>query len=356
MYYIILFIQGLLSFFYPCVLPMIPLYMSYITSDLDSNEKNYQKKVFINTSLFILGIWTTFLILSVLFSVVGSALGNYKDFLIVGGGLLIILFGLHHLNIIQFNIFNFQKNIDIDKKKENNYLASFMLGLIISFSWSPCIGPVLSSILVLVTTHGQILTALLQMLIYVIGFTIPFLLLGLFTTRVMKWLNQNRKIISYTKLIGGFLILVTGLYLVFNQGLIIYKRSTIGAVFDKTYTIENSSIRLKDSLGKKVIIYFLDSSCNQCFKEIPVINEYYEKNKDQYSIIAIVKNSHSVPEKFIKELNMPTIYDDKKELFLYFDINQTPSYIILDKDLQLRKQVIGLFKESDAKEILDSIK
>lgn len=350
MKYLILFVQGILSFFYPCVLPMIPLYVSYLALGINKEDKNYQKRLFLNTMFFVFGIWTTFLTLSILFAFFGSAFINYKDYLIIIGGLVIFIFGLSQLEVLNIKSFSFNKLLKLNKLEKSNFLTSYILGLTISTSWTPCLGPALSTVMVLITAHGQIIQAIWQMFIYALGFTIPFILLGLFTDKILKLLKRNNKLIEYTKLISGIIIIVTGLYLVLSQVIVMYQRHNIGEVYNKVFITNENEVKLANNFGHKSIYFFLDSGCGQCRKEIPHINEYHKNHPDK-KVVAIVRNNVIYPEDFIEELKVDTIYDENNELFLYFNASQTPSYILVDEEGKIIKNILGMFDEQTVKDI-----
>ena len=206
---------GLLSFLSPCVLPLIPGYISYV-SGKSLNELLEEKKVNITPIiLFTVGFSIIFIAFGATSSLIGKILLNNSIELRIFSGLIIILFSLQIIGIINLNFLNFEKRLDT--KKSANVFSSVLVGMAFGFGWTPCIGPILGSILALAAVEQTLLKAVLLLLFYSLGLAIPFILSGFLIQKFMlisKNLKRNINIISKT---GGFILLVTGILILTNQ-------------------------------------------------------------------------------------------------------------------------------------------
>jgi len=217
--FFLVFIEGIVSFFSPCVIPLIPLYISYLVGSSNETSENGKmifdrKKVFINTIFFVLGISFAFFILGMTFTAVGSFLNSNRLLFTRIAGILVIILGLFQLGLFNIKFLNQERKIhlNIDNKKVNPFVA-FLLGFTFSFAWTPCVGPALSSVLIFASSSNSYIIGNLLVLLYTLGFIIPFLLLGLFTTQVINFLDKHRNIVKYTVKIGGVLLILIGIIL-----------------------------------------------------------------------------------------------------------------------------------------------
>ena len=206
---------GLLSFLSPCVLPLIPGYISYV-SGKSLNELLEEKKVNITPIvLFTVGFSLIFISFGATSSLIGKILLNNSIELRIFSGLIIILFSLQIIGIINLNFLNFEKRLDT--QKSSNIFSSILVGMAFGFGWTPCIGPILGSILALADVEQTLLKAVLLLLFYSLGLAIPFILSGFLIQKFMlisKNLKRNINIISKT---GGFILLGTGILILTNQ-------------------------------------------------------------------------------------------------------------------------------------------
>lgn len=214
--FIFVFLEGLLSFFSPCVIPLLPVYMGFLAgsagTERDGVIEYQRKKVFLNTAFFVLGISFAFFLLGTSFTLIGKLLGSYRYLLIKISGILIILLGLVQLDFIQFSFLQRERKLHFNvADKKVNPLVALILGFTFSFAWTPCIGPALSSVLILVSGAKSTGIGYLLILVYAVGFLLPFLLLGLFTSQVLNFLKEKKKFVKYTIKAGGVLLILMGL-------------------------------------------------------------------------------------------------------------------------------------------------
>lgn len=213
--YVLVFMEGLLSFFSPCVIPLLPVYMGYLAGSAKTEHDGVivyeRRRVFLNTAFFVLGISFAFLLLGTSFTLLGKLLGEHRYLLIRISGILIILLGLIQLDFIQFSFLQRERKLNYEvTDKRVNPLVALVLGFTFSFAWTPCIGPALSSVLILVSGAKNTVLGFLLILLYALGFLIPFLLLGLFTSQVLNFLKRKRNLVKYTIKAGGILLIIIG--------------------------------------------------------------------------------------------------------------------------------------------------
>ena len=207
---------GFISFLTPCVLPIIPGYISYITGK-NLNEINQDKRqVLIKTILFSIGFSTIFNILGVTASAVGNILLFFSNELRIAAGIIIILFSLQMLGFLNFQFLNQEKRIET-KGYKDNYIFPFVVGSAFAFGWTPCIGPVLGSILALSATEASISKGILLLSFYSLGLAIPFILSGYFMNKFLVSKKGFGKYYNRVTKTGGVILLITGILIATNQ-------------------------------------------------------------------------------------------------------------------------------------------
>ena len=211
----IAFGAGLISFLSPCVLPLIPGYISFI-SGASLNELLENKKINIfPLILFTLGFSTVFIIFGAAASYLGQVLLQNSEILRIIAGLIIIIFSLQLIGIINISFLNFEKKIYT--KKNDNIWFSFIVGMAFGFGWTPCIGPILGSILALASTEETIFKAVVLLSFYSLGLAIPFILSGYLMQRFLMFSKNFKKNINYISKSGGIILLITGILILTNQ-------------------------------------------------------------------------------------------------------------------------------------------
>ena len=211
----IAFGAGLISFLSPCVLPLIPGYISFISGS-SLNELIEKKKVNpVPLVLFSLGFSFVFIIFGAAASFLGQLLLENSRLLRIIAGLIIIIFSFQLIGIININFLNFEKKIYT--RRSNNIWFSFIVGMAFGFGWTPCIGPILGSILALASTEETILRAIILLTFYSLGLAIPFILSGYLIQRFLMFSKNFKKNINLVSKIGGFILLITGILILTNQ-------------------------------------------------------------------------------------------------------------------------------------------
>ncbi|WP_105615154.1 cytochrome c biogenesis CcdA family protein [Vallitalea okinawensis] len=213
----VVFVEGLLSFLSPCILPLIPVYISYLagaTIDEIQHDQSLRRTMLLNSFGFILGISTVFIILGAGASSIGSFFVTYDVLFRKVGAIIIIIFGLFSTGILKINFLNYERRLNV-KNKSPKFINAFLLGATFSFGWTPCIGPILGSVLLLASTSSTT-EAMFMLLVYSIGMTIPFFLTTLLVGRAMRQFKKVYKYFNTIKIISGVLLIIMGIAMYFD--------------------------------------------------------------------------------------------------------------------------------------------
>ena len=372
------FLEGLISFFSPCIIPLLPLYMGYLAGNAKIKTKDgkiiYKRKiVFLYTLCFVLGISTSFFILGLSFTALGTFFKEYKSILAVVGGIIIIILGCHQLKIININFLQKEKKLNINMNPNKmNPIVAFLLGFVFSFAWTPCVGPALSSVLIMASSAESMLVGNLLVFIYAIGFIIPFLVLGLFTGEVLNYLKKNQHILKRIVQIGGILLILVGSYMIItnidinlsskvNENCGIDKETGLASCKTgnttsnkQNYRVEKFTLKDQDNKNyewedykeKTVLLHFWSTDCNACKKELKELEKlynHYQRNKGEVLLLSVVSpklehKSTKKIKKIIKEKNItfPVLIDETGEFFSKFEIVSYPNtFIVKDSIIKL---------------------
>lgn len=210
--------SGFLSFFSPCILPLIPSYLIFISGITFDNynelkTKRHRKIVLVHSFAFILGFSFVFVSLGISSSVLGNFLADYQGYIIKIGGIFLIAMGMFYLNILKIPLLNQEKLIRFEKKPLGVF-GSFIIGVTFSLGWTPCVGPALSSILIIASTTRRISQGIYLLGLYSLGLAVPFILSALLFDKLFYFLKRYGFVTRYSTIIMGVLFLAMGLLLV----------------------------------------------------------------------------------------------------------------------------------------------
>jgi len=206
---------GLISFLSPCVLPLIPGYISYISGS-SINELVEKKNInLLPIILFTIGFSIVFIVFGAASTFLGQIFLQNSNELRIVAGLVIVILSLHIIGIINLKFLNYEKRIQTNIKK--NIFSPILIGMAFAFGWTPCIGPILGSILVLATTEENLGRGILLLSFYSMGLAIPFILSGYLIQKFLLFSKNFKKNINLVSKIGGFLLLITGILILTNQ-------------------------------------------------------------------------------------------------------------------------------------------
>ena len=237
--YILTFLEGFASFISPCMLPMVPIYLSYFMgekskyNEIGKNDKNSKNNnddketepeikkeiekqkeknnTLINSIGFVLGFTIIFLVLSIFASSLGNVLNNNIKYIKVIFGILIIILGFNYIGIFKIGFLNKTKKARL-KNKDFNFLKAVIFGILFSLSWTPCIGTFLSSALLLVAKTESIMQGLIMMLLYSLGLGIPFIISAVFIDKLKTTFDFMKKHFDIIKKISGIILIISGIY------------------------------------------------------------------------------------------------------------------------------------------------
>lgn len=203
MQYIIAFLEGIITFISPCLLPMLPIYISYFAGGGERSTGKTLK----NSLGFVTGFTVVFVILGALAGTVGSFLREYQTFVNIISGLIVILFGLNFLGVFHLNLFRgSQRNINTENM---GFFSALLFGIIFSLGWTPCVGAFLGSALMLASQQGHVLEGMVMLLMYSLGLGIPFIISAILIDSLksaFNWIKRNYQIIN--KISGSLLVLI----------------------------------------------------------------------------------------------------------------------------------------------------
>jgi cytochrome c-type biogenesis protein len=215
------FVAGLLSFFSPCVLPLIPAYFTFITGfSIEELTEEYnseiRKKVFLSTFLFVLGFSLVFILMGASASYLGGLMYTYKKLIRIIGGILIIILGIHLTGLIRIPGLDFEKRVTLEKKPLH-FLGTLVIGMAFGAGWSPCIGPLLGSILIIAGSQETVWQGVILLGIYSAGLAIPFIIMSIFINFLLIFIKKASKVLKYVNVVAGVVLIVVGLILVSNK-------------------------------------------------------------------------------------------------------------------------------------------
>ena len=383
------FIQGALSFLSPCVLPLLPLYVSYLAGGAGEDDgkgglRYPRRRVFLNTLFFVLGISFAFFLLGMGLSALGTFFRNYQVWFARISGFIIILFGLYQLGLGKRAMFLEREHrlpFRLDKVAMNPATA-LVLGFTFSFAWTPCVGPALSSVLLMASSSGSSTAGFLLIGLYTLGFALPFLAVGLFTGTVLNFFRSHQSIVRWTVKLGGILLIVMGVLTItgaagsLSAGLAAQEpaasqesaasqeeeRPSVPAP-DFTLTDQfGESHTLSDYQGKIVFLNFWATWCGPCKSEMPDIQALYEAhggNAEDLVVLGVAQpgagreGSCEDIADFLAEggYTYPVVMDEDGTVFAQYGIRAFPTTFMISSD----GTVYGYVEGAISAEIMEDI-
>jgi cytochrome c-type biogenesis protein len=209
--FLLAFWGGIVSFFSPCILPLIPLYISYISGVSSYSPEIEHSRSFLiaRVLVFVLGFSFVFMALGASASFIGNWIMNYREIFLRAGGIILIIFGVSFLGV--FKIPFLYREFKINIKGVGGYLGAFILGMTFALGWTPCVTPILSSILIFAATEDSVYKGMWLLFIYALGLGIPFIVVAIFWERYVKNVSRIRRFIPYISFVGGIFIIIVGI-------------------------------------------------------------------------------------------------------------------------------------------------
>lgn len=412
------FVQGLLSFFSPCVLPLVPLYLGYLAgglnvgtggADSDRPGKKERLKLFFRVLCFTIGISGAFFVLGLGASAAGSFFRDNRMLFARIGGVLVILFGLYQLGVFgSSKVLGAEHRLPFRLEKMTmSPITALIMGFAFSFAWTPCVGPALTSVLLMAGSAQSGAKGFLLIGVYTLGFILPFLAAGIFTAGLLAWFRKHMKIVRYTVKIGGVLMILMGLLMFTGKmnDITGYLSSVSqesaeandsdpsdsgekdsgeedsgeedsgdGEDTDQTvraYEFELSDQfgnvhRLDDYKGKVIFLNFWATWCGPCRNEMPEIQKLYEEYSAQgeASEVAVIgvagpdmggEGSKEEITAFMEEngYTYPVLMDETGEMFSYYGISAFPTTFMIDREGNVYGYLSGQLTEDIMRSIID---
>lgn len=414
---ITVFVQGLLSFFSPCVLPLVPLYLGYLAGGLNmgmgggiSPEKNgteengvksYRGRLFLRVLCFTLGISGAFFVLGLGASAAGRFFNEQRMLFARIGGILIVLFGLYQLGVFgSSKILGAEHRLPLKLEKMTmSPLTALVMGFTFSFAWTPCVGPALASVLLMAGSADSGAKGFLLIGVYTVGFILPFLAAGIFTASLLAWFKKHMKIVRYTVKVGGVLMVLMGLLMFTGKmnditgylsvlsprtsaeesggesaskdaeadekGTDDDSQKTPAYDFELTDQFGNTHT-LADYKGKVIFLNFWATWCGPCRNEMPEIQKLYEEYSSQGEDAEVVILGAAAPDMgqegsveeitaFMEEngYTYPVLMDETWEMFNWYGISAFPTTFMIDRDGNIYGYVQGQLTEDIMRSIIE---
>ncbi|MBX9137240.1 MULTISPECIES: cytochrome c biogenesis protein/redoxin [unclassified Clostridium] len=388
--FFIVFIEGILSIFSPCILPILPIYLSMLSnSSVDElRDSKFRSGTLIkNTIFFALGISTTFFILGSSISALSTFLNANKNIIMIIGGIIIIFMGLFYLGIIKLDLLNREKRLNVNYKTMSP-VSAFVLGFTFSFGWTPCIGPILASVLVMASTSDNLFASNLLIAIYTLGFILPFIIASIFYGKLFKKFDSVKKYMNEIKKISGIFIIIAGIVMLANGAINVNKQVSIknenqtensenvnennkednGKILPIDFTLYDQYGKehtLSEYKGKTIFLNFWATWCPPCREEMPYIDELYEeynKNQDDVVILGVAspnlgrEGSEDDVKKFLSEnyYKFPVVFDEGGPMIIEYGISAFPSTLIIDKEGFVSKYIPGAMDKETMKSLIEA--
>ncbi len=395
------FLQGLLSFFSPCVLPLIPLYISYLsggTQTVGKDGKIYfkRRKVMLNTLCFVIGISFAFFLLGLGVSAIGTFFKSNQLLFARIGGILVVLFGLYQLGVLGTSRILGQERrlpfkLDVLAMSP---ITALIMGFTFSFAWTPCVGPALTSVLLMAASASTKLWGFLLIGVYTIGFVLPFLAVGLFTTKLLEFFKAHVKVVRYTVKIGGVLMIFMGILMFTGKMNAVTGYLSSGAPVTVEEQKENEETadaeekqetesgltpaidfiltdqygnthKLSDYKGKTVFLNFWATWCSPCRAEMPDIQKLYEsaetEGEDALVVLGVAapnlgnEKSEEEIKAFLEEngYTYPVLMDTTGEVFMSYGVNAFPTTFMITREGEVFGYASGQLNEATMKSIVE---
>ena len=413
------FIQGLLSFLSPCVFPLIPLYIGYLSGGTGVKDEegvwHYPRgRVLVNTVFFVLGISFTFFLLGLGVSAAGSFFKDYQSIFARVGGILVIALGLYQLGVfgsskLLGNEHRLPFHLD---RMAMSPVTALLMGFSFSFAWTPCVGPALSSVLLMTASAGTRAKGFLMIGVYTLGFVLPFLAVGIFTTSLLKLFRRHMNIVKYTVKLGAVLMLLMGLMMFTGKmNDITGYLSGVGSAGQESVSEDAGNVgdessqqdgsddsgresgqsqedengggsgadtvdfaltdqhgtqhSISDYRGKVIFLNFWATWCSPCRMEMPDIQELYQEYEGMGEEAEVAFLSVATPGiggegtreeviRFMEEngYTYPVLMDETGEVSAMFGISAYPTTYMIDREGKVYGYVSGTLSRENMESII----
>ncbi len=396
------FFEGILSFFSPCVLPLLPVYIGYLSGgtgekDAQGNIRYNRGRVMLHTVCFILGISVTFFLLGMGFSVIAGFFNDSRIWIARIGGVIVILFGLYELGCFQnLRFLGKERRISFTPNESAmSPLMALVMGFTFSFAWTPCIGPVLAGVLLMASASDTFAVAMGLIALYTLGFVLPFLAVGLFTSTLLNFFRAHAQVVKITGKICGVLLILMGVLMLTGQVRDLSAAlSGTDTTTEQVETAEEETKRetkesestgqtkgnlrpeidftltdqygeehtLSDYKGKTVFLNFWATWCGPCRSEMPDIQQVYEEYEPEGDVVILGvaspnangEGSEEEVADFLEEngYTYPVLMDEGGFVQTEYQISAIPTTYMIDKDGYIYRSASGTLSREMMEKII----
>ncbi len=380
-------LAGLLSFFSPCVLPLIPVYVGMLAGDAEAAARGVsgranRLRLLANALAFVLGISFVFVALGIGAGLLGSLLNN--AYLTCALGLLVFVFGLQTAGLIHIPLLERQVKAEVKGPRKGKVATSFLLGLAFSFGWTPCVGPILGTILALAADQGGVAASAGLLLVYSMGLCVPFLVIALASDLLLKRVRKLNRFLPAIQRAGGALIAVMGLWMVFSQvgALVGANRPTVTDVNLTEVKAGDADVsgvssawknvvltdlsgekhRLSELKGTPVYLEFWGSWCSSCVQDLDQMQEVWREHEQAGDVLV---TSVVVPgfygERSVDEflawaeqegVEAPVYMDTNGSLSAYLGVAAFPTSVFINSDGTIARIRVGAIERDELERLL----
>ena len=380
-------LAGLLSFFSPCVLPLIPVYVGMLAGDAEAaawgvSGRANRLRLLANALAFVLGISFVFVALGIGAGLLGSLLNN--AYLTCALGLLVFVFGLQTAGLIHIPLLERQVKAEVKGPRKGKVATSFLLGLAFSFGWTPCVGPILGTILALAADQGGVAASAGLLLVYSLGLCVPFLVIALASDLLLKRVRKLNRFLPAIQRAGGALIAVMGLWMVFSQvgALVGANRPTVTDVNLTEVKAGDADVsgvssawknvvltdlsgekhRLSELKGTPVYLEFWGSWCSSCVQDLDQMQEVWREHEQVGDVLV---TSVVVPgfygERSVDEflawaeqegVEAPVYMDTNGSLSAYLGVAAFPTSVFINSDGTIARIRVGAIERDELERLL----
>lgn len=380
-------LAGLLSFFSPCVLPLIPVYVGMLAGDAEAAARGVsgranRLRLLANALAFVLGISFVFVALGIGAGLLGSLLNN--AYLTCALGLLVFVFGLQTAGLIHIPLLERQVKAEVKGPRKGKVATSFLLGLAFSFGWTPCVGPILGTILALAADQGGVAASAGLLLVYSLGLCVPFLVIALASDLLLKRVRKLNSFLPAIQRAGGALIAVMGLWMVFSQvgALVGANRPTVTDVNLTEVKAGDADVsgvssawknvvltdlsgekhRLSELKGTPVYLEFWGSWCSSCVQDLDQMQEVWREHEQVGDVLV---TSVVVPgfygERSVDEflawaeqegVEAPVYMDTNGSLSAYLGVAAFPTSVFINSDGTIARIRVGAIERDELERLL----
>lgn len=372
------FIEGLISFFSPCVLPLLPIYLGYLSGELEDQKPSLRKTVGF-TLIFIIGIFSALLLLNLSVTGISTFFKGAGIWFMRLGGLFIVVLGIVQLGVLKIPLLERTFHIQYDfAGRHMSMPIAFFMGFTFAFSWTPCISPALASILIMASALDSLGSSLALICAYAIGFALPFLGLSCFARPTVMFFRSHDTLMQVIVKVGAVILIIMGVVMGMGGLSVMGSGNTAAGKNDPEagatmaaapFTLRDQNdqeVSLTDYAGKIVYLNFWGTWCAVCQQELNDLQKLYDTyaDSDEVQVLTLVypnggqEGSAEDIKAFIQEnhITFPVLFDEEGTQFAQYNITAFPTVIVIDKNQNVYGYLSGGISYETMEKILEQVR